>query len=73
MDSQIKSAIIAACFSLFVIFGAAHDGHDHTPGMTMSPAPAPSHIPSQSSFTYPSILFVIIALNVSFFAFTKRV
>lgn len=70
MASQLKFTICAAYyFLLFVInLAAAHEVHHHTPGMVMSPGPAPSSHPSQTSFTYPSMIVGILGLILSSFA-----
>lgn len=42
MASPVTTAIFTACFGLLIMVVAAHEGHEHTPGMDMSPEPAPA-------------------------------
>ncbi|MBA0682610.1 hypothetical protein Goari_024311 [Gossypium aridum] len=41
MASAVTTAIFAA---LLIMVVSAHEGHDHTPGMAMSPGPAATNM-----------------------------
>ncbi|KAF3431333.1 hypothetical protein FNV43_RR26064 [Rhamnella rubrinervis] len=67
-SSMVKYGVFVACFAVFVIVAAAHEGHDHH---HMAPEPGPPE--NQSSFTNPSIVLGVFALLVSSLAFRNRV
>lgn len=68
MASKISHAVFAACLAVFVAVAAAHEGHEHTPGMVMAPEPSDS----LSSFTYPSMVVGLLGLLVSSIAFRNK-
>ncbi|XVF84887.1 hypothetical protein PTKIN_Ptkin17bG0075400 [Pterospermum kingtungense] len=67
MASPVTTTIFAACFGLLVMVVAAHEGHQHTPGMAMSPEPAPesmgNHIVSPTTVIGSLSLIVTILVG----------
>ncbi|EEF42272.1 conserved hypothetical protein [Ricinus communis] len=68
----MASKIVAACFAMLVMVVAAHEGHEHMPGMVMPPAPTPQT--NSSALFSPSMVMVgFFAFMVSLLAVRKQV
>ncbi|WRX16074.1 hypothetical protein QQP08_008561 [Theobroma cacao] len=53
--SWVRATIFAACFTLLIMVVAAHEGHEHTPGMAMAPQPEASKGNLVSLTTVPDL------------------
>lgn len=75
MASQVKWACFVACLALSAMVVAAHEGHEHTPGMEMAPSPSHDHDHGKNhgSFAYPSMMLEVLALAFPFLAFWERI
>ncbi|KAB2090925.1 hypothetical protein E1A91_A03G158100v1 [Gossypium mustelinum] len=60
MASAVTTAIFAA---LLIMVVSAHEGHDHTPGMAMSPGPAATNMANILAPT--AVMGVFLALIVA--------
>ncbi|MBA0856228.1 hypothetical protein Goshw_025061 [Gossypium schwendimanii] len=60
MTSAVTTAIFAA---LLIMVVSAHEGHDHTPGMAMSPGPAATNMGNILAPT--AVMGVFLALIVA--------
>ncbi|OAY61530.1 hypothetical protein MANES_01G196300v8 [Manihot esculenta] len=69
MGFGMATRMLAACFALLVMVAAAHEGHEHTPGMDMSPAPAPN---SSTTFVSPSMVIGFLAFVFSLLVVRER-
>ncbi|XVE75108.1 hypothetical protein DITRI_Ditri12bG0070500 [Diplodiscus trichospermus] len=65
MASSVTTTIFAACFALMIMMVAAHEGHEHTPGMVMSPEPAASIGNLVSPTTVIGFLALIVTILVA--------
>ncbi|OMO50773.1 hypothetical protein COLO4_37895 [Corchorus olitorius] len=66
MASPVKTSIVSVCFALLIMVAAAHEGHEHTPGMDMSPSPTPHHSdPGMGNLVSPTALLGFLALIVT--------
>lgn len=70
MASGMPAMMFAACFAMLLMVVAAHDGHHHTPGMYMAPAPSPTN---SSNLVSPSMVIGFIAFIVSLLVVRERV
>ena len=69
MASPVTTTIFAACFALLVMVVTAHEGHEHTPGMVMSPEPAVS----MGNLVSPTVVIGFLALIVTILVAGERV
>uniref|UniRef100_A0A803PHJ2 Uncharacterized protein n=1 Tax=Cannabis sativa TaxID=3483 RepID=A0A803PHJ2_CANSA len=73
MGFQVNLASLVACLALCFLVAAAHEGHNHTPGMDMTPSPQPhDHGANHGSIAYPSFMVGVFALAFPFLAFWQR-
>ncbi|EOY00338.1 Uncharacterized protein TCM_010189 [Theobroma cacao] len=63
--SWVRATIFAACFALLIMVVAAHEGHEHTPGMAMAPQPEASKGNLVSLTTVIGFLALIVTTLVA--------
>ena len=68
MASPVTTTIFAACFALLIMVVAVHEGHEHTPGMVMSPEPAAS----MGNLLSPTMMIGFLALIVTILVAGER-
>ncbi|KDP21296.1 hypothetical protein JCGZ_21767 [Jatropha curcas] len=76
MATRLGTVAAIFALSLLVMVVAAHEGHEHTPGMVMSPTSTPTPSPAKNSSTLvsPSMAIgLLLAFIVSLLVARERV